>query len=92
MEIHLSGGGKREEAGFKAMEKYTRIRHNTVLQSIATQSILDLCEETERTPGVWVGMPWWEQAGIDLAGARERATYWYRATVYHAPTACTSNT
>ena len=32
-----------------------------------------LCEETEITPGERVGMQWWEQAGIDLTGSRERA-------------------
>ena len=28
---------------------------------------------SERAPGARVGMRWWEQAGIDLAGAREAA-------------------
>ena len=35
---------------------------------------MDLCEATKRTPGARVGMRWWEQASIDLAGARETAT------------------
>ena len=42
-----------------------------VTQFISTLSVLDLCDETERTLGVWVEMRWWYQAGIDLAGARE---------------------
>ena len=32
-----------------------------------------LCEETKTTPGAWMGMQWWEKAGIELTGARERA-------------------
>ena len=42
------------------------------MQFIATQSILELCEETERTPGALVGMRWWDQAGIDLTGSKKR--------------------
>ena len=34
---------------------------------------MELCEETERTTGERVGIQWWEKAGIDLTGARERA-------------------
>ena len=41
-----------------------------VAQFIATLSLLYLCEKIDRTPGEWVGMRWWEQAGIDLVGAR----------------------
>ena len=40
-------------------------------QYIATRSLLDLCEGTERVPGAQVGLRWWEQVGIDLAGAQE---------------------
>ena len=29
---------------------------------------------SERTPGVRVGMRWWDQAGINMSGAREAAT------------------
>ena len=61
----------REESGFEVMEEYSWRRQNTVTQFIDTQSLLDLCEETERTPGARVGVWWWEQAGFDLAGARE---------------------
>ena len=63
----------REETGFKAMEEYIGRRQNTVSQLIATQLILDLCEDMERMSEVRVGMRWWEQAVIDLTGARDRA-------------------
>ena len=36
--------------------------------------LLDVCEETKSTPGERVGVMWWEQAAIDLAGARETVT------------------
>ena len=35
---------------------------------------MDLCEAVEKKRGEWIGMRWWEQAGIDLARARETAT------------------
>ena len=41
----------REEAGFLTMEEYIRRRQDTVTQYIATQSLLDLCEGSERAPG-----------------------------------------
>ena len=63
----------REEAGFLTVKEFIRRRQNTVAQYIATQSLLDLCEGSERAPGARVGMWWWEQATIDLAGAREVA-------------------
>ena len=44
-----------------------------VTQYILMRPILDLCEAAERKQGEWVWMRWWEQAGIDLAGARETA-------------------
>ena len=53
------------------MEEYVRWRHNTVAQYIATQSLLDLCEGSERAPGGLVRMRWWEQAEIYLADVRE---------------------
>ena len=52
-------------------EEYIRQLQNTVAQYIATQSLLDLCEGSEWALGARVGMRWWEQARIDLAGARE---------------------
>ena len=56
------------------MENYIQQRNNTAAQYIATRLILNLCELVERERGAWVGMWWWEKAGIDLAGARETAT------------------
>ena len=53
------------------MEEYIRQHQNTVVRYIATRSLLDLCEGSERDPGARVGMRWWEQEVIDLAGARE---------------------
>ena len=44
-----------------------------VAQYIATRSLLDLCEGSERAPGEQVGMRWWQQVGIDLEGDRESA-------------------
>ena len=55
------------------MEEYVRQRQNTVAQYIATRSLLDLCEESERDPGARVRIRWQEQALIDLAGVREAA-------------------
>ena len=60
----------REKAGFLTMEEYIRQRQNTVAQYIATRSLLDLCDGLERAPGAQVGMWWWYQAGLDLAGVR----------------------
>ena len=64
----------RVEAGFEKMETYIWRSHNTVAQYIVTRSIMDLYRAAERKQGAWVGMRWREQARIDLAGARERAT------------------
>ena len=55
------------------MEEYVRRCHNTVAYYIATRSLLDLCEGSERSPWARVGMWWWEQAGIDLSGVWEAA-------------------
>ena len=63
----------REEAGFKATEKYIRKRHNMSAQFIATRLIMELCEGTDRTLMAPVGMQWWEKSGIILTGAKERA-------------------
>ena len=46
---------------------------NTVAQYIDTWSLLDLYEAVDRTPGVRMGMRWWEQADIDLTRSRELA-------------------
>ena len=61
------------EEGFDTMGTYIWRMHNMVVQYIATWSIMDLCEVAERNQGAWVGMQLWEQAVIDLAGARETA-------------------
>ena len=44
-----------------------------VTQYIATRSLLDLCEWSERSMGGWVGVWWWDQVGINMSGAREAA-------------------
>ena len=59
------------EAGFDLMEAYIRKRQNTSAHYIATRSLLDICEAAETKQRERVGMRWWEQAGIDLAGKRE---------------------
>ena len=63
----------REEAGFETMEECIRRSQNTVTQYIAPRSLLGLCEGTERTTGARVRIRWWDQADIDLVGARETA-------------------
>ena len=55
------------------MEGYVLKRQNTVTQYIATQPILDLCEEMVWSMGTWVAKMWWDQEGLELAGAREAA-------------------
>ena len=55
------------------MDQYMRRRQNTVAHYIDTQSLLELCEGSERATGSRVGMRWWEQAGLDLVGAQEAA-------------------
>ena len=58
----------REEVGFQTIEEYILRRHKTDVQYIATQLLLDLCEEEEVSSGAWVGIRWWEQADINLTG------------------------
>ena len=48
-------------------------RQKMVAQYIATWPILDLCERSTRRPRARVSWRWWEQDGIDLEGAKERA-------------------
>ena len=55
------------------MEEYIQRRQNTVAQYIATRSLLDLCEESERALRARVGVRWWYQLGINTSGAREVA-------------------
>ena len=42
-------------------------------QYIATRPILDLCKQVTQRTGARVPQQWWEQTGIDLKGAREKA-------------------
>ena len=44
-----------------------------VAHYIATQPIMELCEQATWRPGARVYQRWWEQAGIDLEGAKKRA-------------------
>ena len=66
-----SAAASREEAGFHTMEELICHWQNTVAQYITMPSLLDLCEGMKRYMGERVGMRWWEQAGINLSGARE---------------------
>ena len=63
----------RANAGFEKMKEYIWRSQNAVVQYNTMQSLLDLYEATERTPGDRVGMHWWEQTDINLLGAREMA-------------------
>ena len=45
-----------------------------VAQYIATRPILDLCELSDLRRGASVSRRWWEEAGIDLEGAKKRDT------------------
>ena len=62
------------EAGFEGIIKSVTRRQNTVAQYIATRPILDLCERSTWQLGARVSLRWWEQDGIDLEGAKKRAT------------------
>ena len=44
-----------------------------VAQYIATRPILDLCERATQGVGERVSRRWWDQEGIDLKAAKERA-------------------
>ena len=48
---YTSAAAARDEAVFLNMEEYISRRYNTVAQYIATRSLLDLCEGSERDPG-----------------------------------------
>ena len=61
------------EAGFEKIGVYITRRNNTYTKYIATRPILDLCERSVWRSGEWVSMRWWDQEGLDLAGAKERA-------------------
>ena len=62
------------EAGFKGIRKSFTRTQNTVVQYIATQPILDLCERSTRRPGARVSWWWWDQAAINLEGSNKRTT------------------
>ena len=55
------------------MEEYIKQRQNMSVQYIATQSLLEIFEGSERVPGAQVGMRWWEQVELDIVGTREVA-------------------
>ena len=61
----------REASGFFTMEEYVRRRQNTAAQYIATRSLLDLCEGSERDLVARVEMWWYKQELIDLAEAQD---------------------
>ena len=65
--------GVMKEAGMVGIRISILRRHNKVAQYIATRPILDLCEQANRRPSARVYRRWWEQTGIDLKGAREKA-------------------
>ena len=54
------------EAGIVGIRTSITRRQNTVVQYIATRTIMYLCEQATRRPGARVSWRWWEQAGIDL--------------------------
>ena len=61
------------EAGFEGIRKSSTWRQNTVAQYIAMRPILYLCERANRWSGESVSWKWWEQAGIDLEGAKKQS-------------------
>ena len=68
MGLHLGGGGK----GGGGFTDNGGVHSSTIENGridIATRSLLDLYEGSERAPGARVRMCWWEQSGINLAGA-----------------------
>ena len=47
-------------------ETYFLRRHNTVVQYITTQLILELCLAVERRPEARVSIRWWEQDRLEM--------------------------
>ena len=43
-----------EESGFEDIGTYVTMRQNNITQYIATQPILDHCDWSSWSPGVWV--------------------------------------
>ena len=62
------------EAGFEGIRKLVTRRQYTITQYIVTRPILYLCERATRRPEESVSRHWWEQASIDLEGAKKRVT------------------
>ena len=62
-----------DEAGLEEIGVYVTRTQNMVAQYIATRPILYLCERSVWRSGSWVYQRWWEQEGLDLEGANERA-------------------
>ena len=61
------------KAGIDRIRKSITWRQNMVTQYILTRRILDLCKRATRRPGARMSWRWWEQAGINLEGAKKRA-------------------
>ena len=61
------------EAGLEGVWNLITQKQNTVAQYIAMRPILDLCERATWRTGARLSQRWWEQAGIDLEGAKKQA-------------------
>ena len=44
-----------------------------IAQYISTRPIMELCERSTRRPGARMSRQWWEQDGLYLEGAKNRA-------------------
>ena len=60
------------ESGFEGIGTYITRRQNTVVQYIATQTIMNLYERSAWRPGDRVSRMRWEQDELDLEGAKKR--------------------
>ena len=61
----------RTEVGFQKMEKYMRQQQNMVAKYIPMPSLIDPCGGSDRALGEHMWVRWWDQVGINIAGARE---------------------
>ena len=61
------------ESGFEGIGTYITRRQNMVAQYIATRPIMDLYERSARIPGARVLRRRWDQDGLYLEGANNRA-------------------
>ena len=59
-------------AGFKGIRKLVTRRQNKIEQYILMQPILDLFERASWRPGAKVSWRWWDQASIELEGAKKQ--------------------